>query len=110
MPAVQLVRKSNNAVRLAFSVTPSLLRGYWNISQLSIDYAFRPRLRSRLTQGGRAWPWKPWSYGVLDSHQHFATHTGILTSVRSITALAVTSTLYRTLPYHQYFRTDPQLR
>ena len=32
---------------------------YWNINQLSITYAFRPRLRSRLTLGGRAFPRKP---------------------------------------------------
>ena len=30
-----------------------------NINPLSIDYACRPRLRSRLTQGGLAWPWNP---------------------------------------------------
>ena len=31
----------------------------WNLHQLSIGYAFRPRLRSRLTQGRSALPWKP---------------------------------------------------
>ena len=41
---------------------------YRNINLLSIDYAFRPRLRSRLTLGGRAWPRKPWVYGDKDSH------------------------------------------
>ena len=30
-----------------------------NFNLLSIDYAFRPRLRSRLTQGRSALPWKP---------------------------------------------------
>ena len=45
--------------------------------------AFRPRLRSRLTQGGRTFPWKPWAIGVQDSHLHLATHTGILSSVLS---------------------------
>ena len=100
LPCYTLVRESVNAVSLALSVTPSLLSGYWNINQLSIDYAFRPRLRSRLTQGGRTCPWKPWSYGVTDSHRHLATHTGILTSVCSSTAYAIPSPLYRTLPYH----------
>ena len=33
-----------------------LLRWYWNIYQLSIIYAFRPQLRSRLTLGGRTFP------------------------------------------------------
>ena len=34
-------------------------RWYWNIYQLSIIYAFRPRLRSRLTLGGRTFPRNP---------------------------------------------------
>ena len=43
-------------------------RGYGNINPLSIDYACRPHLRSRLTQGGLAWPWNPWSFGGQGSH------------------------------------------
>ena len=39
-----------------------------NIGLLSIDYAFRPRLRSRLTLGGRAWPRNPSVFGDGDSH------------------------------------------
>ena len=46
----------------------SVLRRYGNINPSSIDYACRPRLRSRLTQGGRTWPWNPWSLGAGDSH------------------------------------------
>ena len=34
-------------------------RRYRNINRLSITYAFRPRLRSRLTLGGRTFPRKP---------------------------------------------------
>ena len=34
-------------------------RRYWNFNQLSITYAFRPRLRSRLTLGGRPFPRNP---------------------------------------------------
>ena len=30
-----------------------------NLSRVCIDYAFRPSLSSRLTQGGRTYPWKP---------------------------------------------------
>src|SRR3954451_10532626 len=41
----------------------TLLRGYGNITPLSIDYACRPRLRSRLILGGLAWPRNPWSSG-----------------------------------------------
>ena len=39
-----------------------------NINLLAIDYAVRPRLRSRLTLGGRAWPRKPEVFGEEDSH------------------------------------------
>ena len=41
---------------------------YRNINLLSIDYAFRPRLRVRLTLGGFTVPRKPWVYGEQDSH------------------------------------------
>ena len=39
-----------------------------NINALSIDYAFRPRLRDRLTLGGMTFPRKPLAYGEEDSH------------------------------------------
>ena len=42
-----------------------------NVDLLSIDYAFRPRLRSRLTPGGRTCPGKPWDSGDRDSHPVF---------------------------------------
>jgi hypothetical protein len=68
---------------LASCVTPLLKRrtgstGILNLS--SITYAFRPRLRVRLTLGGRTFPRKPWDYGGRDScptfryscpHNHF---------------------------------------
>ena len=41
---------------------------YRNINLLSIDYAFRPRLRVRLTLGGFTVPRKPWVFGEQDSH------------------------------------------
>jgi hypothetical protein len=34
-----------------------------NINRVCIDYAFRPRLSTRLTLGGRAFPRKPYPYG-----------------------------------------------
>ena len=61
----------------------AFLRGYGNINPLSIDYASRPRLRPRLTQGGLAWPWNPWSSGGRVSHPAFATHACILTRTTS---------------------------
>ena len=52
---------------------------YWNINQLCIDYASRPRLSSRLTLGGLAFPRNPWAYGGGVSHSSLATHAYILT-------------------------------
>src|SRR5699024_4198208 len=61
-----------------------ITRWYRNINLLSIAYAFRPQLRSRLTLSGRAFLRNPWAFGERDSHSFFVTHTGILTSTRSI--------------------------
>ena len=61
----------------------AFLRGYGNINPLSIDYACRPRLRSRLTLGGLAWPRNPWSSGGGGSHSPLATHACILTRMAS---------------------------
>ena len=56
---------------------------YRNLHLLSIDYGFRPRLRSRLTQSRSALLWKPWIFGREDSHLSLATHSGILSSYLS---------------------------
>ena len=42
-----------------------------NVDLLSIDYAFRPRLRSRLTLRGRPLLRKPWAFGGRDSHPSY---------------------------------------
>ena len=78
----------------------AVLRRYGNINPLSIDYACRPRLRSRLTQGGLAWPWNPWSFGGRVSHPSFATHACILTRVASTAGLHRRFTRHTTLSYH----------
>ena len=77
----------------------TVLHRYGNINPLSIDYACRPRLRSRLTQGGLAWPWNPWSFGGRVSHPSFATHACILTRVASTTGSPRRFTHHTTLPY-----------
>ena len=77
----------------------ALFRGYGNINPLSIDYASRPRLRSRLTQGGLAWPWNPWSSGGRVSHPSFATHACILTRAASTAGSPRCFTPGTTLPY-----------
>ena len=73
--------------------------GYGNMNPLSIDYACRPRLRSRLTLGGLACPRKPWSSGGRVSHPSFATHACILTRVGSTTRSPCRFTAHTTLPY-----------
>jgi hypothetical protein len=87
----------------------TVLRRYGNINPLSIDYACRPRLRSRLTQGGLAWPWNPWSFGGRVSHPSFATHACILTRVASTTGSPRRFPRHTTLPYPPA-RLDPQTR
>jgi hypothetical protein len=73
--------------------------GYGNINPLSIDYACRPRLRSRLTLGGLAWPRNPWSSGGRVSHSALATHACILTPTPSTASFHRCFTGCRTLPY-----------
>ncbi len=66
---------------------------------MSIDYACRPRLRSRLTLGGLACPRNPWSFGGGVSHPSFATHACILTRVASTAGSLRRFPRYPTLPY-----------
>ena len=73
--------------------------GYGNINPLSIDYACRPRLRSRLTLGGLACPRNPWSFGGGVSHPSFATHACILTRVASTAGSLRCFSRHPTLPY-----------
>jgi hypothetical protein len=72
---------------------------YGNINPLSIDYACRPRLRSRLTLGGLACPRNPWSFGGRVSHPSFATHACILTRVASTAGSPRRFARHTTLPY-----------
>jgi hypothetical protein len=46
-------------------------RGPGNFNPDSIGYALRPRLRGRLTLGGRTWPRKPWTCGGRDFNPPF---------------------------------------
>src|SRR5258708_35782481 len=76
-----------------------MTRGNGNINPLSIDYACRPRLRSRLTLGGLACPRNPWSFGGGVSHPSFATHACILTRVASTAGSLRRFARHPTLPY-----------
>ena len=72
---------------------------YRNINLLSIDYAFRPRLRSRLTLSRRTLLRNPWAIGGEDSHLSFVTHAGILTSQGSTAGFRRRFTAMGTLSY-----------
>ena len=67
-----LLGRTFPVVRLAYpSVSPHPSNGLWryrNFNRLSIAYAFQPRLRSRLTLGGRPFPRNPWVFGGQVSH------------------------------------------
>jgi hypothetical protein len=66
---------SNRSGGLVFRVTSPRLchllgsAGIFNL--LSIAYASRPRLRVRLTLGGRTFPRNPWVFGVPDSRRDY---------------------------------------
>ena len=76
-----------------------------NINPLAIDYAFRPRLRSRLTLSRRTLLRKPWTIGGGDSHPSFVTHAGILTSQASTAGLRRRFAGQGTLSYRALART-----
>jgi hypothetical protein len=71
---------------------------YRNINLLCIDYAFRPRLSSRLTLGGIAFPRNPWTFGGGVSHPSLATHASIRTRPRSTTVSTAASLRDRRSP------------
>ena len=56
-------------LRLPFAQTS--IRWCRNINLLSITYAFRPRLRNRLTLGRLTLPRKPWTFGEWVSHPFY---------------------------------------
>ena len=72
--AVALAGRGCLAPRSVSARRPSwfnLRTGWRNINRLSIDYAFRPRLRSRLTLGGLTFPRKPCAFGGWASHPSY---------------------------------------
>ena len=73
-PPTGLNRDIQHPDDLSFSVPPSLITHHrWcrNINLLSITYAFRPRLRDRLTLGRLTLPRNPWAYGERVSHSFY---------------------------------------
>jgi hypothetical protein len=96
-------RTTSAWVSLAYPVPPSVITtGTWyrNINRLSIAYAFRPRLRSRLTLSRLALLRNPWAFGGQVSHLSFVTRASILTSHSSTAACRCRFAGVGTLPYH----------
>ena len=65
---------------------------------MCIGYASRPHLSPRLTRSGRTFILNPQSFGLYDSHINLATHSGILTSMQSTSAFALTSSRIQRSP------------
>jgi hypothetical protein len=103
-PALRGYPRSTNAWDpLSYPVPPSVIAvgtWYWNINQLAIAYACRPRLRSRLTLSRLALLRNPWTFGGGVSHPSFVTHASILTSHASTAGFRRRFAGMGTLPYH----------
>ena len=92
---LRLLHDSIHGYALHMRPYSSVISQYRNLNLLSIGYAFRPLLRSRLTQGRSALPWKPWIFGRKDSHLPLATHSGILSSHKSTAPFGTASSLWQ---------------
>ena len=103
-PPTSLTRDNQYPVGLPFCVPPWLVTGVQrgrNVDRLSIGYAFRPRLRSRLTLRGRTFRKNPWPYGGWDSHPSFrysCRHSHFRVVQQSLRSAFTYS---GTLPYHR---------
>ena len=75
-------------------------REYANINAFPIDYAFRPRLRDRLTLGRLPLPRKPWVYGerVFHPFYRYSCQHYRFSAVQRPFRIAFRPR--RTLPYH----------
>jgi hypothetical protein len=112
-PPYAVTPESTNRDPLAYPVPPSVIAvGTWyrNINLLSIAYAFRPRLRSRLTLSRLALLRNPWAFGGDVSHVSFVTHASILTSPASTAGFRRRFAGRGTLPYHSVQARSPWLR
>ncbi len=98
---------------IAYLVPPSVITvGTWyrNINLLAIAYAFRPRLRSRLTLSRLALLRNPWAFGGGVSHSPFVTRASILTSHAFTAGFRRRFAGLGTLPYHSEQARSPWLR
>ena len=91
---------------------PSIAPLSWcrNLDLLSIGYAFRPHLRSRLSLGGRPFPRNPCPFGGRDSHPAYRysyRHPHFRSLQWRFRSIFIA---YGTLPYQRLLRVNPQLR
>ena len=70
-----------------------------SVDPTPVGYGLRPRLRPRLTLGGRAFPRKPRASGGVDSHHALATRASILAPARSTQPRRLRFPARGTLPY-----------
>ena len=96
---LESINRPRNPVTANDLTLPSTPSRPWNINQVPIDYAFRPRLRGRLTLRGLTLRRNPWVFGDSVSHTVFATHVSILTSDTSSIRHRTPSQAYGTLRY-----------
>src|SRR6187397_1460099 len=102
-------RTSNPWDPIAYPVPPLVITvdtWYRNINLLSIAYACRPRLRSRLTLSRLALLRNPWAFGGGVSHPSFVTRASILTSHASTAGFRRRFAGMGTLPYHSTLSED----
>ena len=114
MPSYGLEPVTNTPARLTFSVPAAIQTHHLrcrNINLLSIDYAFLPRLRSRLTPGGKSWPGKPWACGEYVSHifYRYSCQHLLLKALRNVLPILLRRALQCSPTAHAY-RMSPQLR
>ena len=106
------IRPTRSAVGPPDFLRPSITQIGWyrNINLSSIDYAFRPRLRVRLTPGGRTFPGKPWVFGGRNSHpayRYSCLHGHLYKlHLRSLIGFNADTTLF----YHREMNHDPRFR
>ena len=81
---------------------------YRNINLFSIAYAFRPRLRDRLTLRRLALLRKPWAYGVPVSRRHYrySCQHGLFCLVHRFSRSGFNPKQNAPLPPHRFRRVD----
>ena len=67
----EVLRNPPNPIRADYLRPSSLTHRLTNINVIPIDYAFRPRLRDRLTLRGLTLRRNPWTFGGSVSHTSF---------------------------------------